>query len=81
LAPVAYVTQTLDALVLKDLLSGLIKSIIFAWGIGMIGLYYGFQVRGGAEEVGRATTASVVASIFYIVVADCIFSIIFYVLT
>ena len=33
-----------------------------------------------AEEVGRATTASVVASIFYIIVTDCVFSIIFYVL-
>jgi phospholipid/cholesterol/gamma-HCH transport system permease protein len=37
-------------------------------------------VRGGASEVGRTTTASVVASIFYIIVADCFFSVVFYIL-
>lgn len=80
LAPIAYLNQTLDSLVLNDLLSGLLKSFVFAWGIAMIGIYYGFQVRGGAQDVGRATTDSVVAGIFYIIVADCIFSIIFYVI-
>ena len=38
------------------------------------------RVRGGASEVGRTTTASVVASIFYIIVADCLFSVVFYIL-
>jgi len=80
LAPVSYLTQTIDSLVLKDLISSLLKSMVFAWGIGMIGLYYGFSVRGGAEEVGKATTTSVVVSIFYIIAMDCIFSIVFYVL-
>lgn len=80
LSPIAYLVQTIDALVVKDLLTGITKSIVFAWGIGLIGLFYGFQVRGGAEEVGRATTASVVAAIFFIIVADCFFSILFYVL-
>ncbi|MCB9545220.1 MAG: ABC transporter permease [Myxococcales bacterium] len=75
----AFINQMLSSMVPWDLVSGLIKSVVFAWGIGLIGLYYGFKVRGGASEVGRMTTASVVASIFYIIVADCVFSVLFYV--
>ena len=75
----SYAQATIDALVAWDLLSGLVKSTAFAFGIGLIGLYYGFSVRGGAGEVGRTTTASVVASIFYIILADCGFSVVFYV--
>lgn len=79
IAPVAFINQMLSSMVPWDFISGLIKSVAFAWGIGLIGLYYGFKVRGGASEVGRTTTASVVASIFYIIVADCLFSVLFYI--
>jgi phospholipid/cholesterol/gamma-HCH transport system permease protein len=79
IAPQPYLQRTLDALVTKDLITGLIKSVVFAWGIALIGLFYGVQVRGGAQEVGRATTASVVSAIFFIIVADSLFSILFYV--
>lgn len=79
IAPVAFLNQMLESLGAWDLISGLIKSVVFAFGIGLIGLYYGFKVRGGASEVGRTTTASVVASIFFIIVADCVFSVLFYV--
>ena len=74
-----YLQKTIDALVTKDLATGLFKSVVFAWGIALIGLYHGIQVRGGAQEVGRATTASVVSAIFFIIVADSLFSILFYV--
>jgi len=79
ISPVAFLSQTLEALVPKDLLTGVAKSVAFAWGIGIIGLYHGFAVRGGAAEVGRTTTSSVVAAIFYIIVADCFFSVLFYI--
>ena len=79
IAPTAFINQMLSAVATWDLVSGLIKSVVFAFGIGLIGLHYGFKVRGGASEVGRTTTASVVASIFFIIVADCIFSVLFYV--
>ncbi|NLK50758.1 MAG: ABC transporter permease, partial [Candidatus Cloacimonetes bacterium] len=39
--------------------------------------YNGFRVRGGAEGVGKATTASVVAAIFAIVIADALFSLLY----
>ncbi len=70
---------TFDALSPRDFLNGTIKSVTFAWGIAIIGLHYGRRVFGGAQEVGRATTASVVASIFFIIVAAAAFSILFYV--
>jgi phospholipid/cholesterol/gamma-HCH transport system permease protein len=80
LTPIAFIDEALKALKPFDLVTGIIKSGSFAFGIGLIGLYYGFRVRGGASEVGRTTTASVVASIFYIIVADCAFSVVFYIL-
>ena len=76
----AFIHQAVAALSPFDLVTGSIKAIAFAYGIGLIGLYYGIRVRGGASEVGRTTTASVVASIFYIIVADCFFSVVFYIL-
>ena len=45
--------------------------------IVVIGAYYGFRVQGGAEGVGKATTASVVASIFAVIIADVIFSLLY----
>jgi phospholipid/cholesterol/gamma-HCH transport system permease protein len=80
LAGPAFLHQALGALSPFDVVSGTIKAMAFAYGIGLIGLYYGLRVRGGASEVGRTTTASVVASIFYIIVADCFFSVVFYIL-
>jgi len=76
----AFLHQALGALAPFDLVTSVIKSVAFGYGIGLIGLYYGIRVRGGASEVGRTTTASVVASIFYIIVADCFFSVVFYIL-
>jgi len=75
-----YVEQTLRALLLKDIFSGLIKSWVFAGIIAGVGCYQGFRVEGGAEGVGRRTTASVVAAIFLIIAADLIFTVIFYML-
>ena len=61
----------------KDFIISVIKSVIFAWLIIWIGAYFGFKVRGGAEEVGKETTASVVFGIFVIIVADALFSFIY----
>jgi phospholipid/cholesterol/gamma-HCH transport system permease protein len=80
LTPISFLDEAVRALRPFDVVTGIIKSASFAFGIGLIGLHYGFRVRGGASEVGRTTTASVVASIFYIIVADCAFSVVFYIL-
>jgi len=70
----AYANQSLEILEVDDIMQGLIKSMVFAIIIVMVGVVNGFDVRGGAEGVGRATTRSVVLSISYIVIADMIFT-------
>lgn len=73
-----YVALTLDALVLQDVFTGLVKSVLFASIIGLIGCQQGLQTTGGAEEVGRSTTASVVRSIVLIVSADLFVTALFF---
>lgn len=62
---------------LRALMIGLGKAPVFALIIASIGCFEGMQVSGSADSVGRNTTRSVVLSIFFIIVADAIFSIIF----
>jgi len=76
--PYLYLEKNFDALVLKDVYSGLFKSGVFALIIGIVSCYQGLAVEGGAEAVGQATTKAVVNSIVLIIVADCVFTAIFY---
>ncbi|MCW5745769.1 MAG: ABC transporter permease [Alphaproteobacteria bacterium] len=57
--------------------TGMIKAPVFAFVIAAVGCYEGLQVRGSAESVGRQTTKAVVESIFFVIVLDALFSIIF----
>ncbi|UCE52301.1 MAG: MlaE family lipid ABC transporter permease subunit [Desulfobacterales bacterium] len=72
----AYVAQTIKTLTLFDVFWGFLKSGVFAVLITMVGCLRGFQVKGGAAGVGRATTSAVVSSIFLIILSDSIFAII-----
>ncbi len=56
---------------------GMIKAPFFALIIGIIGCYQGMMVGGNAESLGRLTSASVVLSIFMVIVVDALFSIFF----
>lgn len=67
-----------EALFMKDLLTGLFKSIVFAQLIVTVGALCGLRTRGGADAVGRSTTVAVVAGIFCVIVADAVFSLLFY---
>jgi phospholipid/cholesterol/gamma-HCH transport system permease protein len=78
IAPAAFVRQVMNALFLKDVLVGLVKSVSFAWMITLIAVYRGLRFSGGAAGVGRATTAAVVSSIFGIIVLDCFWGLLFY---
>jgi phospholipid/cholesterol/gamma-HCH transport system permease protein len=72
-----YVQETMKVISITDIIKSLIKSVVFAVLIAGIGCQRGFQVRGGAEAVGSATTSAVVAAIFLIVVMDSAFAILF----
>ncbi|GGF03342.1 ABC transporter inner membrane subunit [Aliidongia dinghuensis] len=56
---------------------GIIKAPIFAFLIATVGCYEGLQVERNAASVGMLTTRSVVESIFLVIVADALFSILF----
>jgi len=72
-----FINQLRGALHFSTYWTGLVKAPVFALLIGLVGCYEGLRVEGGAESVGRQTTKAVVVSIFLVIVADAIFSILF----
>jgi len=73
-----YINITWEALKLKDIFSGLSKSVFFGMIIALVSCLEAFRVEGGAEGVGKATRSAVVASFILILAADCLFTAIFY---
>ncbi len=68
--PVVYTSNTFQFLELKDLWSGLIKSSVFGMILTLTGCVHGYFTHGGAEGVGRSTTAAVVNASLYILLMD-----------
>jgi phospholipid/cholesterol/gamma-HCH transport system permease protein len=61
-----------------DFITGLLKSLVFGFLIGLIACNNGLRVTGGAAGVGKATTDTVVQSVVAIVIADLLFTAIFF---
>lgn len=59
---------------------GLIKAPVFALIVAAVACHRGFRVAQSAESIGRETTVSVVQSIFLVIIADAVFSVLFQVL-
>lgn len=74
----AFIDRMASVMVLKDMITLIVKSFVFAWIITVVGIYFGLEAEGGAESVGKNTTASVVTAIFMVIVADSILGLIFY---
>ncbi len=72
---VGYLHQTQRALDVWDVFQGLIKASVFGLAIGLISCSQGLITTGGAEGVGRRTTAAVVASLFTLILLDAAFAI------
>lgn len=77
ITPWGYILQTQRALDIFDVLTGYLKSFVFALLIAGVGCMRGLQVEGGAQEVGRLTTSAVVSGIFLIIVYDALFTLMF----
>lgn len=60
-----------------DVGTGLLKSVAFAFAIGLIACQRGLASKGGAAGVGRATTSAVVVVLFTLVMLDAVFTWIF----
>jgi phospholipid/cholesterol/gamma-HCH transport system permease protein len=78
LAPGFYINDTLSALTLADVGSGVGKAFFFAYFIAIIGCYNGLHASGGADGVGRATTNTVVQASILILVSDFFLTKLFY---
>ena len=74
LSPAVYIHTTQSWLMFGDIMTGLLKSVVFAVIIGMVGCYRALVVEGGPEGVGQATMVSVVTTIVLVIVADGIFT-------
>ena len=76
--PDRWFSETLWAATLDDLTQGMLKSLVFAVMIALIGCHNGLRVQGGSRGVGLMTTRSVVMDILFIVLIDMVFAMIFY---
>jgi phospholipid/cholesterol/gamma-HCH transport system permease protein len=75
-----YLHYVADSIYLRDVLTGVLKSVVFAAIIVNVGCREGFRVRGGPDAVGRSATSAVVWSTFFVILADVFFTAIFYLL-
>lgn len=61
-SPGPYINSTFKFLEQVDVVSGLVKSAFFGFVISIMGCYFGYNSKGGAEGVGIATTNAVVSA-------------------
>jgi phospholipid/cholesterol/gamma-HCH transport system permease protein len=66
-----------DALLIRDIVTGVLKSLLFGLLIGGIACYRGLTVKGGAAGVGTATTSSVVTAITTVIGCDTLYNVVY----
>lgn len=76
--PHTYLSRTLDFVQTGDVVSGLAKAAAFGFLISLMGCYQGYNSRGGAQGVGQATTAAVVAASILILAFDYVLTEMFF---
>ncbi len=72
-----YIRNIDQFLTLGDVTSGLVKAAVFGFLIAVMGCYYGFRSRGGAQGVGGATRSAVVASAVAILASNYVMTSLF----
>jgi phospholipid/cholesterol/gamma-HCH transport system permease protein len=77
ISPGMFVTRLNEMTEIRHFFVGMIKAPVFAFLIAVVGCLEGLKVEGSAESVGRHTTASVVQSIFLVILFDALFAIVF----
>lgn len=78
LHPFRYFNSVWLMLVVKDINISLLKGLIFGSLIALVCATMGYNTKGGAKNVGESTTKSAIASTVYILVADLIIDVLFY---
>ena len=77
IAFVYFVDLVRDALLIRDIITGVLKSFMFGLLIAAIACYRGLTVRGGAAGVGNATTSSVVTAIAVVIGVDTLYNVVY----
>ncbi len=72
-----FIARLNEAVDTKTIMVGLSKAPVFALLIAAVGTLRGLQVTASAEELGQLTTRAVVESIFLVIIADAVFSIVY----
>lgn len=67
---VVYFSKLSEFMFLSDLYQGIIKAYFFGFIISGIGTYFGFNVEGGAEGVGKSTNLAVVWGMVMVLIFD-----------
>ena len=77
IAWVYFTDLVLSSLLIRDIVTGIIKSFLFGLLIGAIACHRGLSVKGGAAGVGSSTTSSVVTAITAVIAFDTIFNVVY----
>ena len=77
IAFVYFIDLVKDALLIRDIITGVLKSLLFGLLIGGVACYRGLTVKGGAAGVGTATTSSVVTAITAVIGFDTLYNIVY----
>jgi phospholipid/cholesterol/gamma-HCH transport system permease protein len=77
IAFVYFTDLVLHSLLIRDIVTGVIKSFLFGLLIGAIACYRGLHVEGGAAGVGNSTTSSVVTAITVVIGFDTLFNVVY----
>jgi phospholipid/cholesterol/gamma-HCH transport system permease protein len=72
-----YIELVRDSLLIRDIVTGILKSLMFGLLIAAIACYRGLHVRGGAAGVGSATTSSVVTAITTVIGVDTLYNVVY----
>jgi phospholipid/cholesterol/gamma-HCH transport system permease protein len=68
--PASYLQRTADFIQTNDVVAGLVKAGVFGFVVALMGCYFGYHSRGGAQGVGAATTYAVVSASILILLLD-----------
>ena len=78
ISPLVFINRMEQSLLMKDIIFGVVKSLVFIYLIVITGSYYGFKAEKGAAGVGKVTTSAVVVSISLVILADSVMGLLFY---
>lgn len=75
--PASFMDRLNGAISVSTVVTGVVKAPVFALVIATVGCFHGFKAESSAESVGSRTTRSVVQSIFFVIIIDAVFAVVY----